>query len=152
VTCTSITFKSEDSMQLSRLTVGLLIFAATSACHDTTAPSGWYVLTAVDGHSLPFTSFGIDVSSTLLSSTLVLNSGGGALRIDHYRDHSANSGMTSERNEQVSGAYTIANDSITVRWTSLPNDVGVFSNSTVTLTEVFGAQTSSVYSYRDVFK
>jgi hypothetical protein len=138
-------------MQLSRLTVGLLIFAATSACHDTTAPSGWYVLTAVDGHSLPFTFFGIDDSRTLLSSTLVLNSGGGALRIDHYRNNS-NFGTMTFGSEQVSGSYTIANDSITVRWTSLPNDVGAFSNSTVSLTEVFGAQTSSVYSYRAVFK
>jgi hypothetical protein len=69
--------------------------------------------------------------------------------------------MTSERNEQLSGRYTIAKDSITVRWTSqgvcgsgpcLPNDVGVFSDSTVTLTADFGARTSSVYTYRLVTK
>jgi hypothetical protein len=149
-------------MQLSRLTVVLLIFAATSACHDSTAPSApSYVLTAVDGHSLPVISWGIDGSSTLLSGTLVLDSGGHALRIDYYRDYSANGGGITFGNQQLSGPYTIASDSITVRWTSqgvcgsgpcLPNDVGVFSDSTVTLTADFGARTSSVYSYRVVFK
>jgi hypothetical protein len=150
-------------MHLSRLTVVLLIFAATSACHDSTAPSErLYVLTAVDGHSLPVISVGIDVSSTLLSGTLVLDRVGHALRVDHYHDYSANGGgMTFERAEQLSGPYTITNDSITVRWTSqgqcgpgpcLPNDVGVFSDSTVTLTADFGERTSSVYTYRLVTK
>jgi hypothetical protein len=148
-------------MQLSRLTVVLLIFAATSACRDSTAPSARYVLTAVDGHSLPVISWGIDVSATLLSGTLVLDGGGHALRIDHYRNYSANNGTTFEGDQQLSGPYTIANDSITARWTSqgqcgsgpcLPNDVGVFSDSTVTLTADFGARTSPVYTYRVVVK
>ncbi len=150
-------------MQLSRLTVVLLIFAATSACHNSTAPSGpSYVLTAVDGRSLPILSQGIDGSSTLLSGTLVLESGGRALRIDHYHDYSANGGgMTFERDQQLSGPYTIANNTITVRWTSqgqcgsgpcLPNDIGAFSDSTLTLTADFGARTSPVYAYRFVTK
>src|SRR3981081_3286036 len=106
-------------MQLSRLTVALLIFSATSACHDSTAPSGpSYVLTAVDGRPLPFLSQGIDGSSTLLSGTLVLESGGRAVRIDHYRDYSANGGgMTFERDEVLSGPYTIANNTINARRT-----------------------------------
>src|SRR6266550_8700338 len=148
-------------MRLSRLTAMLLIFAAASACTDFTALSPSYVLTAVDGHSLPVISVGIDGSSTLLSGTLVLDRVGHALRVDHYHDYSANGGMTFERNEQLSGPYTIANDRINVRWTSqgqcgpgpcLPNDVGVFSGSIVTLTADFGARTSPVYTYRLVTK
>lgn len=156
---TSITFCPEDSTQLSRLIAVLLVFAGASACHETTAPFGpFYVLTAVDGHSLPITSGGLDGSSTLLSGTLILDTDGHAIRRDHYRDYSANGGgMTFERNQQLSGPYAIANNSITVRWTSqgqcgsgpcLPNDVGAFSDSTVTLTADFGARTSPVYSYR----
>ena len=148
-------------MQLSRLTVALLIFSATSACHDSTAPSGpSYVLTAVDGRPLPFLSQGVDGSSTLLSGMLVLESAGRAVRIDHYRDYSANGGgMTFERDQVLSGPYTIANNAITVRWTSqgqcgsgpcLPNDIGAFSDSTLTLTADFGARTSPVYAYRFV--
>ena len=149
-------------MQLSRLTVGLLTLAAASACHDTSAPSApFYVLVAVDGHPLPIVSNGIDVSSTLLSGGLILDPVGHALRIDHYRDFSANGGMTFNRDQQLSGPYTIANDSITVRWTSqgqcgpgpcLPNDVGVVSDSSVTLTADFGARTSPVYTYRSRIK
>jgi hypothetical protein len=150
-------------MQLSRLTAGLLILVAASACHDTSAPfAPLYVLVAVDGHSLPVVSNGVDVSSTLLSGTLVLDPSGRALRIDHYRDFSANfGGMTSNRDQQLSGPYTIANDSISVQWTSqgqcgpgpcLPNDIGVVSDSIVTLTADFGARTSPVYGYRLVIK
>jgi hypothetical protein len=149
-------------MQLSRLTVAFLTLAAASACHDASAPSGpVYVLIAVDGHSLPVVSNGIDGSSTLLSGTLVLDPIGHALRIDHYRDFSANGGGTFKRDEQLSGPYTIANDSISVRWTSqgqcgsgpcLPNDVGAFSDSTLTLTADFGARTSPVYTYHLVVK
>ena len=150
-------------MQLSRLTVGLLTLAAASACHDTSAPSvPFYVLIAVDGHALPVVSNGIDGSSTLLSGTLLLDPVGHALRIDHYRDFSANGGgMTLNRDEQLSGPYTIANDSISVRWTSqgqcgpgpcLPNDIGVASDSIVTLTADFDARTSPVYTYRPFMK
>jgi hypothetical protein len=150
-------------MQLSRLIVGLLTLAAAAGCHDTSAPfAPIYVLTAVDGHSLPIVSNGIDVSSTLLSGTLVLDPFGHALRIDHYRDFSANGGgMTFIRDQQLSGPYTIANDSISVRWTSqgqcgpgpcLPNDIGVVSDSIVTLTADFGARTSPVFTYRLLMK
>jgi hypothetical protein len=53
------------------MTVGLLVLVAISACHDTSAPiAPFYVLVAVDGHSLPVVYNGIDVSSTLLSGTL----------------------------------------------------------------------------------
>ena len=148
-------------MQLSRLRVVFLIFVAASACHDFSAPFGpSYVLTAVDGHSLPVVFSGIDGSSTLLSGRLFLDGVGHAIRIDHYRDYSANfGGSTFQRNQQLNGPYTIANDSITVRWTSqgqcgpgpcLPNDVGVFSDSTITLTADFGTRTSPVYTYRFV--
>jgi hypothetical protein len=150
-------------MQLSRLIAGILALAAASACHDTSAPfAPLYVLVAVDGHSLPVVSNGVDVSSTLLSGTLVLDPIGHALRIDHYRDFSANfGGMTFNREQQLSGPYTIANDSISVQWTSqgqcgtgpcLPNDIGIVSDSVVTLTADFGARTSPVYSYRLVIK
>jgi hypothetical protein len=150
-------------MQLSRVTVGLLTLAAASACHDTSAPfAPLYVLIAVDGHSLPVVSNGVDVSSTLLSGTLVLDPAGHALRIDHYREFSANfGGMTSNTDEKLSGPYTIANDSISVRWTSqgqcgpgpcLPNDIGLVSDSVVTLTADFGARTAPVYTYRLLMK
>jgi hypothetical protein len=149
-------------MRLSRVTAGLLTLAAASACHDTSAPfAPFYVLVAVDGHSLPVVYNGIDVSSTLLSGTLVLDPSGRALRVDHYRDFSANGGMTFMRDEQLSGPYTIANDSISVRWTSqgqcgpgpcLPNDIGVASDSIVTLTADFGSRTSPVYTYRPFMK
>jgi hypothetical protein len=150
-------------MQVSRLIVGLLTLAAASACHDTSAPfAPLYALTAVDGHSLPVVSNGVDGSSTLLSGTLVLDPIGHALRVDHYRDFSANGGgMTFIRDQQLNGPYTIANDSITVRWTSqgqcgpgpcLPNDIGVVSDSIVTLTADFGARTSPVFTYRLLMK
>ncbi|MGZ3331427.1 MAG: hypothetical protein ACXU9O_09960 [Gemmatimonadaceae bacterium] len=150
-------------MQLSRLTAGLLVLAVASACHDTSAPfAPFYALVAVDGHALPVSYYGLDGGSTLLSGTLVLDPVGHALRIDHYRDFSANGGgMISNRDEKLSGPYTIANDSITVQWTSqgqcgpgpcLPNDIGAVSDSIVTLTADFGARTSPVYTYRLLVK
>jgi hypothetical protein len=69
--------------------------------------------------------------------------------------------MTFIRDQQLSGPYTIANDSISVRWTSqgqcgpgpcLPNDIGVVSDSIVTLTADFGARTSPVFTYRLLMK
>lgn len=146
-------------LQLSRSTPLLVILAAAIGCNDTAAPAASsYVLTAVDGRALPVTSGGTDGAVTLLSGWLILESSGQALRIVRYRDFSANGGgMTFEREQQLSGPYTITNDKITARWTSqgqcgtgpcLPNDVGSVGESTLTLTADVGGRSSPVYTYR----
>jgi hypothetical protein len=145
-------------MHLSRLTAVLLVSVAVSACHDSTAPIlRTYSLTEIDGKPLPITFMGIDVGSTVLSGTLYLDDAGHALRLNHYRDYSANfGGSTSERSEQLHDDYRVANDSITVgsfgTCTSSchVNEVGVFSDSVLTLTIDLLPRTRPVYTYRAV--
>lgn len=145
-------------MHLSRLTVVLVVSVAVSACHDSTAPIlRTYALTEIDGHQLPFVFLGVDGSSTVLSSTLYLDVDGHILRINHYRDYSANfGGSTSERSEKLHDDYRVANDSITVgsfgTCTSSchVNEVGVFSDSVLTLTIDLLPRTRPVYTYRAV--
>jgi len=142
-------------MQLSRLTAVLLVSVTVSACHDSTAPIlRTYALTEIDGHPLPVTFMGIDAGSTVLSGTLYLNGAGRALRVDHYRDYSANNGMTFDRTERLHDDYRITNDSITVgsfgtcTSSCRGNEVGAFSDSVLTLTIDALPRTRPVYTYR----
>jgi len=98
---------------------------------------------------------GIDAGSTVLSSTLYLDNGGRVLRVNHYRDYSANfGGGTWERSEKLHDDYKIANDSITVGSFGMCtgscrlNEVGVFSDSVLTLTFDVMPRTRPVYTYR----
>ena len=80
-------------MHVSRLIAVLIVSVALSACHDSTAPIlRTYALTAIDGQPLPVVFLGVDGSSTVLSSTLYLDDAGHVLRVNHYRDYSANFG------------------------------------------------------------
>jgi hypothetical protein len=142
-------------MQLSRLTVVLLVSIAVSGCHDSTAPIlQTYALTEIDGHPLPVTFRGIDAGSTVLSGTLYLTGDGRALRVNYYRDYSANNGMTFDRTERLNDDYRIANDSITVgsfgtcASSCRVNEVGSLSDSGLTLTIDILPRTRPVYTYR----
>jgi hypothetical protein len=147
-------------MHLSRLTAVLIVSVSVglSACHDSTAPIlRTYALTEIDGHPLPVTFMGIDAGSTVLSGTLYLDDAGHALRVNHYRDYSANfGGGTWERSEKLHDYYTISNDSITVgsfgtcTGSCRVNEVGVFSDSLLTLTFDVMPRTRPVYTYRAV--
>ncbi|MEO8909447.1 MAG: hypothetical protein ABI408_04390 [Gemmatimonadaceae bacterium] len=146
-------------MQLSRLTLVLLVFIGVSACHDSTAPIlRTYELTAIDGHPLPVTFMGVDGGSTVLSGRLYLYGSGQAVKVDQYRDYSANGGgMTLDRTEQQPGDYTITNDSIRVGWRvgscggpCVSDDIGAFSDSMLTLTIDLMPRTRPVYSYRRI--
>jgi hypothetical protein len=147
-------------MQLSRLTLVLLCFVALFACRDSTAPLlRTYELTAIDGHSLPVTFNGVDAGSTLLSGRLYLSGAGQAVKVDQYRDYSVIGGVTtSARTEQLPGDYTVTNDSIKVGWRAgfcgagpcVTDDIGAFSDSTLTLTVDLMPRTRPVYSYRFV--
>jgi hypothetical protein len=141
-------------MHLSRLTAVLVASVAVSACHDSTAPIlRTYTLTDIDGKPLPVTFMGIDAGSTVLSGTLYLDDAGHALRVNYYRDYSANfGGSTSERSEKLRDDYRISNDSITVgpfgcTSSCYGNEVGVFSDSILTLTNDILPRTSPVYVY-----
>ena len=142
-------------MRLSSLTAVLIVSAAVSACHDSTAPIlGTYALIAIDGQPLPVTFMGIDAGSTVLSGTLYLDDAGHVLRVNHYRDYSANfGGSTSERSETLHDDYRISNDSITVgsfgtcTGSCRLNEVGVFSDSLLTLTFDVIPRTRPVYTY-----
>jgi hypothetical protein len=139
-------------MQLSRLFAVLLIFVSASACSDSTAPLlRAYTLTAVDGHPLPFTSFGIDAGSRLLWGNLYLDETGHAFKFDHYRYFGAIlPADSSEETQRQDASYTIANDSITLELHRplSGNDVGAFSDSVVTLTFDVSPRTGPVYTYR----
>ncbi len=143
-------------MHLSRLTAVLLVSLAVAACHDSTAPIlRTYSLAEIDGKPLPVTFMGIDAGSTVLSSTLYLDNAGHVLRVNHYRDYSANfGGGTWERSEKLHDDYKIANDSITVGSFGMCtgscrlNEVGVFSDSVLTLTFDVMPRTRPVYTYR----
>ncbi|HEX9129213.1 MAG TPA: hypothetical protein VF850_08635 [Gemmatimonadaceae bacterium] len=145
-------------MRLSSLTAVLVVSVAVSACHDSTGPIlRTYVLTAIDGQPLPVTFMGIDAGSTVLSGMLYLDNAGHVLRVNHYRDYSANfGGSTSERSETLHDDYRVANDSITVgsfgTCTSSchVNEVGVFSDSVLTLTNDLLPRTRPVYTYHAV--
>ena len=100
---------------------------------------------------------GVDGNSTVLSSTLYLDVDGHALRINHYRDYSANfGGSTSERAEKLHDDYRISNDSIAVgsfrtcTSSCRGNEVGVFSDSVLTLTFDVVRRTRPVYTYHAV--
>lgn len=142
-------------MQLFRLTAVILVVAGISGCRDSTAPAiRTYNLIEIDGQPLPVTFMGVDAGSTIISGTLYLNDAGRALRVDHYRDYSANfGGMTSERTEKLHDDYRIANDSIIVGsfgpcTTRCVNEVGAFSESGLTLTFDVLPRDRPVYRYR----
>ena len=144
-------------MQLSRLTAVLIVSVAASACHDSTAPIfRTYALTEIDGQPLPVTYMGIDAGSTVLSGTLYLDNAGHVLRVDHYQDYSANTGKTYDRTERLHDDYRISNDSITVgsfgtcTSSCRGNEVGVFSDSLLTLTIDVLPRTRPVYTYHAV--
>jgi hypothetical protein len=145
-------------MQLSRLTAVLIVSVGVSGCHDSTAPLlRTYSLTEIDGDPLPVVFLGVDGNSTVLSSTLYLDVDGHALRINHYRDYSANfGGSTSERSEKLHDDYRISNDSIAVgsfgtcTSSCRGNDVGFFSDSVLTLTFDVLPRTRPVYTYHAV--
>jgi len=144
-------------MHLSRLAAVLIVSVAVSACHDSTAPIlRTYALTEIDGQPLPVTFMGIDAGSTVLSGTLYLNDAGQALRVDHYRDYSANTGKTYDRTERLHDDYRISNDSITVGSFSTcasscrGNEIGVFSDSVLTLTFDVMPRTRPVYTYHAI--
>ncbi len=142
-------------MQLSRLAAMLFVSVAASACADSTGAIGrTYTLTEIDGHPLPVTFMGVDVGSTVLSGSLFLYDAGGAVRVDRYRDYSANNGQTYNRTETLHDEYRIANDSITVgsfgtcTSSCRLNEVGAFSEAGLTLTTDISPRTSPVYTYR----
>ena len=141
-------------MQLSRLTAAFIVSVAVSACHDSTAPIlRTYALTEIDGRPLPVTFMGVDAGSTVLAGTLYLDNAGHALRVDHYNDYSANTGKTYDRTERLHDDYRISNDSITVgsfgtcTGSCRGKEVGVFSDSVLTLTNDALPRTWPVYTY-----
>jgi len=145
-------------MHLSRLAAALLTVVTLTACQDSIGPKlRSYALTAIDEHPLPVTFMGIDAGSTVLSGKLYLDNVGHALRINRVRDYWANfGGGTQDRTERLQNAYMVANDSIKVGsfdpCTSFcpTNEVGVFSDSMLTLTVDAVPHNRPVYTYRRV--
>jgi hypothetical protein len=145
-------------MHLSRLTAVLIASVAVSACHDSTAPIfRTYALTEIDGQPLPVVFMGIDGGTTVLSGTLYLNEASRVMRVNHYRDYSANFGGGAwERSEKLQDDYRISNDSITVgsfgtcTSSCRGNEIGVFSDSVLTLTFDAMPRTRPVYTYQAV--
>ena len=77
-------------MQLSRQKSLLLVLLSTFACHDTTAPetvSAYFVLQTINGRALPtFLSATPGPTTTIISSSLMLDKTGKAVTIEHRED------------------------------------------------------------------
>lgn len=147
-------------MKLLRSFAVLSFLALASGCGDSTAPVvPQYTLTAVGGKGLPIVYQGIDTGSKLLWGTLTLDRSGHATVVNGYEDWGVIGGFTSSRySVTLSGAYTVAGNSITVIHPTssacngqpcvlLPNQVGFFSDTLVTLATDLGPTKGPVYTY-----
>jgi hypothetical protein len=143
-------------MQLSRWTAVLLMCVAASACRDSAGPGvQLYQLTEINGQPLPVTlPGGIDFFERVLSGTLLLDGSGHVVRSIHFRSFDANTNRSLDGDQGRRDDYRIDNGNITVGslngCTSScgTNEVGVFSESMLTLTLDVTPRTQPVYTYR----
>jgi len=113
-------------MRLSCQKISLLVFASAIACHSSTGPgtiSAHFVLQSINGRPLPtYLATTPGPSTTIFSSTLILDKAGNAVTTEHRDDM-----FVGERTYTSTTTYTIRGFQIEIRaepCLAYPNCVG----------------------------